>query len=66
MLVVSYSSDWLYPPKESEDMVRALLQNGVDTTYVKLETTKGHDAFLLEDKKLENLTRNFLARVAGR
>ena len=31
-LVVSYSSDWLYPPEQSEEMVRALLANGIDAT----------------------------------
>jgi len=62
-LVVSYSSDWLYPPPESEEMVRALLQNGEDATYVEIESNHGHDAFLLEIERLTSLTRDFLARV---
>jgi len=62
-LVVSYSSDWLYPPPESEEMVRALLQNGEDATYVEIESNHGHDAFLLEIERLTSLTRDFLTRV---
>jgi homoserine O-acetyltransferase len=62
-LVLSYSSDWLYPPEQSEEMVRALLRNGVDATYVEIQSDYGHDAFLLEVERLAELTRDFLARV---
>ena len=62
-LVVSYSSDWLYPPAESEELVRALLQNSVDATYVEIKSDYGHDAFLLEDDKLAGLTGDFLGRI---
>jgi homoserine O-acetyltransferase len=63
MLVVSYSSDWLYPSAESKELVRALLHNGVDTTYVEIKSDYGHDAFLLEVDRLAELTRDFLTRV---
>ncbi|OGV45942.1 MAG: homoserine O-acetyltransferase [Lentisphaerae bacterium GWF2_57_35] len=63
MLVVSYSSDWLYPPAESKELVRALLHNGIDTTYVEIKSDYGHDAFLLEVDRLAELTHDFLARV---
>ena len=63
VLVVSYSSDWLYPPPQSEEIVRALLQNGADTTYVEIQTDYGHDAFLIEVDRLAGLTRDFLAKV---
>jgi len=62
-LVVSFSSDWLYPPSESEEIVRALLQNGLDATYVEIESNYGHDAFLLEIERLTGVTRDFLARL---
>ncbi len=62
-LVVSYSSDWLYPPPESEEMVRALLKNGVDTTYIEIKSDYGHDAFLLEVDRLSKLTHDFLASI---
>ncbi|MFB3817188.1 MAG: homoserine O-acetyltransferase [Candidatus Methylomirabilales bacterium] len=62
-LVLSYSSDWLYPPEQSEEMVRALLRNGADATYVEIQSDYGHDAFLLEVERLGELTRDFLARV---
>jgi homoserine O-acetyltransferase len=62
-MVVSYSSDWLYPAAESEEMVRALLQNGIDATYVEIRSNYGHDAFLLEIERLSGLTHDFLHRV---
>ena len=63
-LVVSFSSDWLYPPPQSEELVRALLQNGIDATYVGIQSDHGHDAFLLEIDRLAGLTRDFLAQTA--
>jgi homoserine O-acetyltransferase/O-succinyltransferase len=62
-LVVSYTSDWLYPSWQSKELVRALLQNHIDVTYVEIESDYGHDAFLLEVDKLAALTRDFLKRV---
>lgn len=63
LLVLSYSSDWLFPPSQSEELVRALLKNGVDATYLEINSDYGHDAFLLEVEKLAALTRDFLRRV---
>jgi len=63
-LILSYSSDWLYPPAQSEELVRALLKNGSDATYMEIQSDYGHDAFLLETDRLAALTRDFLARTA--
>jgi homoserine O-acetyltransferase/O-succinyltransferase len=62
-LVLSYSSDWLFPPEQSEELVRALLRNGLDASYVEIKSDYGHDAFLLEVERLGELTRDFLSRV---
>jgi homoserine O-acetyltransferase len=63
-LVVSYTSDWLYPSWQSKELVRSLLQNGIDATYVEIESDYGHDAFLLEVDRLAELTRDFLSRFS--
>jgi len=63
ILVLSYSSDWLYPPEQSEELVRGLLRNGIDASYVEIKSDYGHDAFLLEVERLGELTRDFLAKV---
>ena len=64
-LVVSFSSDWLYPPAQSEELVRALLQNDIDATYVELQSDGGHDGFLLEIGRMAGTIRDFLSQTAG-
>ncbi|HQC43136.1 MAG TPA: homoserine O-acetyltransferase [Verrucomicrobiota bacterium] len=61
ILIASYSSDWLFPPQQSVSLASALLRNGIDTTYVGIESRYGHDSFLLEVDKLSELTRDFLS-----
>ncbi len=61
-LIVSFSSDWLFPPYQSRMVVDALVPAGGDITYCEIETDCGHDAFLLEDDIAEygGLVRAFL------
>jgi homoserine O-acetyltransferase/O-succinyltransferase len=65
-LIVSFSSDWLFPPSQSRELVRALLQRGVDATYTEIQSDYGHDAFLLEVDLLKGLTRDFLENQASK
>jgi homoserine O-acetyltransferase len=62
--VASFSSDWLYPPSESEVIVEALRAAGRPVEYHALESPLGHDAFLLECDLLTPLLEDALARVA--
>lgn len=64
-LVVSFSSDWLFTPAQSEAMVDALVANGKDVSYCNIASTYGHDAFLLEEDTLGGFLSNFL-RVTHR
>ena len=47
-LVISFSSDWLFPPSQSQSIVRALVSNKAEVSYCNVVTPCGHDAFLLE------------------
>jgi homoserine O-acetyltransferase len=60
VLVTSFSADWLYPSYQSEEIVSALVSNNIDVTYSKIESSYGHDSFLLEHEKLTYLIANFL------
>lgn len=60
-LVVAVSSDWLYPPYQSREIVSALSANDLDVTYREIESSYGHDAFLLESGQLGYLIGNFLS-----
>ncbi len=62
-LVVSFTSDWLYPSYQSREIVSALKANGADVTYCDVDSDYGHDAFLLEVNTLTQLISDFLARV---
>lgn len=59
-LVVSISSDWLFPSYQSKEIVSALRWNNIDTIYTEIKSDKGHDGFLLEYDQLTNLITNFL------
>ncbi|MEN6425030.1 MAG: homoserine O-acetyltransferase [Phycisphaerales bacterium] len=59
-LVVSFSSDWLFTPAQSETMVDALVANGKDVSYCDIASGYGHDAFLLEDETLGAFLSSFL------
>jgi len=64
-LVVSFTSDWLYPTYQSKTLVQTLKKKGVDVSFCEIKADCGHDAFLLPNERLAFLIRVFLARVAG-
>jgi len=60
-LVISFSSDWLYPSYQSQELVRALRSRNCDVAYVELESNYGHDSFLVDVAEQSGLVRGFLA-----
>lgn len=59
-LVLSFSSDWLYPPYQSTELVDAIRANGLAAEYHMVDSSYGHDAFLLEPEKVEEIISRFL------
>ena len=59
-LIVSFSSDWLFPPYQSVEIVKALQECQREVTYCEIDSDYGHDAFLLEHETLGNIVSNFL------
>jgi homoserine O-acetyltransferase len=62
-LVVSFTSDWLYPTYQSKSMVKAMKKNGLDVSFCEIEAEWGHDAFLIPNVRLTALIKGFLERV---
>ena len=62
--VISFTSDWLFPSRESLDLVHALSANAVDVSFAEIESDKGHDAFLLDEPVFHQVMRGFLDSCA--
>src|SRR6202171_2842234 len=60
-LVISFSSDWLYPSYQSQDIVRVLRRSNHDVAYCELPSNYGHDAFLVDVAEQSEVVRGFLA-----
>jgi len=63
-LLVSFSSDWLFPTEESRKLVRALNRAAANVSFVEVSTDKGHDAFLLDEPDFHRALAGFLAGCA--
>lgn len=59
-LVISFTSDWLFPTSQSKEIVNALMHNNKDVSFCEIESPCGHDAFLLEYKTQTNIIKSFL------
>jgi homoserine O-acetyltransferase len=62
-LLLSFTSDWLYPTARSRELLRALVLNGRDASFCEFDSAAGHDAFLLEHERMAPVIRGFLERV---
>lgn len=58
-LVISYSSDWLFTTEYSKEIVRALVANNKDVSFLEINSPYGHDAFLIEAERLTRIVRAF-------
>jgi homoserine O-acetyltransferase len=66
-LVVSFSSDWLFPPAQGRQIADALLALDKPISYCEVTSPSGHDAFLLADSAdtYGGLIRGLLDNVAA-
>jgi homoserine O-acetyltransferase len=63
-LLVSFTSDWLFPTAESRAVARALNRAGANVSFVEIPSDKGHDAFLLDEPDFHRTLAGFLAGCA--
>ena len=62
--LLSFSSDWRFPPSSSRELARALLASGRRVSYLEVQTEEGHDSFLLANPVYHNAVRAFMSRLA--
>jgi len=60
LLVVSFTGDWLFPTYQSREIVRALHAGGARVSFCEVDSSYGHDVFLLQNDALDSLIRSFL------
>ena len=62
-LTISYTSDWLFTTDQSKEIVRALLYNNKDVSFIEVDSPYGHDAFLIEYEQISKIICPFLDSV---
>lgn len=62
-VLMSFSTDWRFPPERSREIVNALLKSGREVTYLEIEADQGHDAFLLPIPRYVDAFSSYLKRV---
>ena len=63
VLVIAFKSDWLYPAYQPQWIVKACKLAGLDATYCEIDSTYGHDAFLIETEEETHLITHFLENL---
>ena len=62
-LVISFTSDWRFPPKRSREIVKLLLDNEKDVSYSEINSEGGHDAFLMDNEDYFGVMKSFIDEV---
>ena len=65
-LVISFSSDWLFPTKENKEIVEILNSLSKNVSFLEIETDKGHDSFLLDEPDLDYVIKGFFESNFGK
>ncbi|MBU3725556.1 MAG: homoserine O-acetyltransferase [Burkholderiaceae bacterium] len=63
-LLVSFTTDWRFPPERSREIVEALLTAKKQVTYAEIDAPHGHDAFLMNDPRYHRLIAAYFDRIA--
>lgn len=62
-LVMSFSTDWRFSPARSREIVDALIAARRDVTYVNIDASEGHDAFLMPIPRYLEVFSAYMQRV---
>ena len=59
-LIISFTSDWRFPPKRSKEIIKLLLDNERNVSYSEISADGGHDAFLMGNHDYFDIMRSFI------
>ena len=65
-LIISFTSDWLFPTRENKEIVETLNSLSRNVSFLEIETDKGHDSFLLDEPDLDIAMKGFLENNYGK
>ena len=65
-LIISFSSDWLFPTSESRTIIKALNKVEADVSFIEILSDKGHDSFLLNVKEFHKTLKGFIDGAASK
>ena len=63
--LVSFTTDWRFPPERTREIVSALMKNKAELAYAEIDAPHGHDAFLMADPKYHGFVREYFDRIAN-
>ena len=63
-LVISFTTDWRFSPQRSQEIVKALLDNALNVSYAEINSSHGHDSFLMEPSGYHPLVRAYMDNIA--
>jgi len=64
VLVISFSTDWLFPTSQAKEIVHALKVNGKHVSFCEIDSPYGHDSFLLPHAQYEKMVADFLSHLS--
>ncbi len=62
--VMSFTTDWAFPTRDSRTIVHALAAAGAKVSYAEIESDRGHDAFLLDEPEMHAILSGFIDSAA--
>ena len=63
-MIISFSSDWRFSPERSQEIVSALLEANKCVSYIEIQSTQGHDSFLMPIPRYHQVIKTALDRIA--
>ena len=60
VLVVSFTSDWMFPTRNGKEICLASIKANKKCSYIELEGEHGHDSFLYPNEDYQNAIKNFI------
>ena len=62
--VMSFTTDWAFPTRDSRAIVHALAAAGAPVSFAEIVTDRGHDAFLLDEPEMHAILTGFIDSAA--